>query len=175
MLGFRMSSPGPFWFEDVVYFILDEGRRLPQRTTLTARRLKRTAEAATARVSATLRGSGEAAIEVADQPALPVIREAELLDDDLTWSLATEPLATNGSNTALALHNAAAEQIGAVTYTLERLRAELAPMMTYASIRKDPVQQIDTEKALETSIDALLELSRKNAATRPKNRVRDAA
>ncbi|WP_072395565.1 hypothetical protein [Hyphomicrobium sp. CS1GBMeth3] len=99
------------------------------------------------------------------------------LDDPEEWTLATEPLvaAEAGAEAAVALHQAASEQLDALTYAFERIRDELRSMMIYAPFKDNTVHHLHDAKALDTNIEALLELSRRNAATRPKDRVRPAA
>lgn len=184
MLGFRLNTPGPFWYEDLLFFVLDEGRRLPARASKAAAQIRRIAETAWTSVSA--RFDSELAGRVRDwtakaRPAdetAPALRieQADLLDEPLTWALATEPLvaADTGTHAAVGFHKSAGEQLDALTYVIDQMRDELRPLMSYASFEQGRVQTLDDIR-LETSIEALLELSRKNAATRPKNRALNAA
>jgi hypothetical protein len=73
------------------------------------------------------------------------------------------------------MHSAAAEQLDSLTYALDRMREELRPLMTYAPLKDDTVEPLRVESKLETSIEALLELSKLCEATRPKDRARSAA
>lgn len=177
MLGFRINPPGPFWFEDLMFFVVDEARRLPKRANAVARGIHRLAGKAAALDLRTLLQRGKAAEPVAPPPAIALHREVPPLDEPEAWALATEPLTAAGASalTAVAMHKAAAEQLDALTYVLDRMREELRPMMTYAPFKDDNIQVLHDPAALETSIEALLELSRQNEATRPKSRVRTAA
>lgn len=176
MLGFRIDPPGPFWFEDLVFFVVDESRRLPGRAAAAAAHFRKLARnAAALDPCALLRRPAES--EPPSAPAVAPRREVLPLDEPEAWALATEPLtaAGTGAVNAIAMHNAAAEQLDSLTYVLDRMRDELRPMMTYARFKDDNVEALPDTTALETSIEALLELSRRNAATRPKDRVRSAA
>lgn len=177
MLGFRLSSPGPFWFEDLVYFVIDESRRLPGRAAGAAARIHRMAEATGRSAVATFRNLALPAEQAAPVLRTPVRQEADPLDGPLTWTLATEPLtaAGTGASTAAALHKAAAEQLGALTYALDRLRDELVPVMREARLGRGEVHRLGDAARLETSVEALLALSRRNAATRPKYKTLNAA
>jgi hypothetical protein len=184
MLGLRLNPPRPFWFEDLVFFVLDEGRRIPGRAKGIASRINSLARAAwQANAEANFTGRMHAfrAKFGATAKAQPEIRtkhvEAELLDEPLSWTLATEPLVAVGTGTeaAIALHKAASEQLDALTYVLDRMRDELRPLMNHTQLDQTPVHQLHNPAELETSIEALLELSRQNAATRPKNRALTAA
>jgi hypothetical protein len=184
MLGLRLSPPRPFWFEDLVFFVLDEGRRLPGRVKDFAIRVNSFARTTWQANSETLLSAPITAIREkfgAAEKAEPEIKirhvEAELLNEPLAWSLATEPLAAVGTGTeaAIAYHNAAAEQLDALTYVLDRMRDELRPLMNYEQLEHGPIPLFPQTAELETSIEALLELSRKNAATRPKGRMLTAA
>jgi hypothetical protein len=177
-LGLPFEPPGPFWFEDLMFFVVDETRRLPQRAVRAATHLRRLAETAVEAAAdfdptRLLRGRRATAPVSAVQPH----REVEPLNEPEAWLLATEPLvaAGTGLNAALACQAAAAEQIDSLTYVLARMRDELRPIMTTSRFEDETVEQLPDPTALETSIEALLELSRKNAATRPKDRVRPAA
>lgn len=176
MLGFRFNPPGPFWFEDLMFFVVDEARRLPVRARSAAARVRMLGDRI-AHFDPTL--LMPAKIAPAPTPASAPRRETAPLEARETWELATEPLVAvgTGTATAIALHRAAAEQLDALTYVLDRMREELRPMMTYARFKGDDdnVQALRATQELETSIEALLELSRQNAATRPKDRVRPAA
>jgi hypothetical protein len=120
---------------------------------------------------------GARASKSATVPAAARRRETARLDEPEAWSLATEPLVAVGigMERAVALHKSAAEQLDALTYVLDGLRAELRPVMAYARFKDETVHALPDETALESSIEALLELSRKNAATRPKDRILTAA
>lgn len=183
MLGLRITPPGPYWFEDLVFLVLDGGRRAAERTARATRALKGLARRTTDDTVATLLATPARLLGVpaqataADTHATPPLRQAELLDEPLAWTLATEPLATAAAGTAsaISLHEAASEQLDAVSYTLARIRDEVRPLLTYARLADDTVQHLPSAAELETSIEALLELSRRNAATRPKNRTLTAA
>lgn len=173
MPGFRINLPDLFWFEDLAYSAIEEARRLPERTRAAWRWLAaRTPTAPTLdEVMAKLRPARP--IELAPSGPAEAIVLAPLLDEPEAWALATEPLSTADAATAKAnaLHAAAAEQLDALTYALDRLRQEIRPLMTYARFADEPVHTLPAN-ALETSIEALLELSRVNEATRPKDRMR---
>jgi hypothetical protein len=186
MLGLRLNPPRPFWFQDLMYFVVDEGRLLPTRCRELVERVGGLAETVWqthieprfANSLATLREKIGLGIEAAVAPQIkPRHVEAELLDEPLTWSLATEPLVTvtTGAEAAIALHKAAGEQLDALTYALDRLRDELRPLMSYEQIEHGPIQLRPTPAELENSIEQLLELSRRNATTRPKGRMATAA
>jgi hypothetical protein len=191
MFGLRLNPPRPFWFEDLMFFVLDEGRRLPARAKDVAARAK----SAATHISGVMRDGWQANADAVSASPLAVLREklglaakaqpeikirhieAELLDEPLAWSLATEPLAAigTGAEAAIALHEAASEQLDALTYVLDRMRDELRPLMAYTQLEHGPIIELEKRVELETSIEALLELSRQNAATRPKGRVLTAA
>jgi hypothetical protein len=191
MLGLRLNPPRPYWFEDLVFFVLDEGRRLPGRIKYVAHRTQKgVAHIGQLARSAWQGNSGNILfapvagfldnIGTAEkvQPEIKIKHvEAALLDEPLSWTLATEPLAAvaTGAEAAIALHKAAGEQLDALTYVLDRMRDELRPLMTYAPLDHNPVIELHPAAELETSIEALLELSRQNAATRPKGRMLTAA
>jgi hypothetical protein len=177
MISFRIGTLGPLWLEEFVFFVADETRRLPARAASTT--------AAAARLTRTLMERGIAAARPAIANPMPkatselvqrpAVREAELLDEPLEWSLATEQLVATGSGAAaaVALHAEAAEQLDALTYSLDRLREELRPLMTYAPIGGDAVVHRLEKPA--PSLEALLELARQNAKTRPPERTLTAA
>ncbi len=181
MLGFRINPPGPFWFEDVVFFIVDETRRLPDRASKAVAEIRKLAaratESALTAIGSVTPVRREVVAAQALQRPLIIAREEDRLEDVEAWSLATEPWAAIGTGTsaAVALHETAGEQLDAVTYVLDRIRDDVRPLMTYAPLKGDEVHQLDTQAALDTSIEALLALSRANATTRPKNRVLTAA
>jgi len=179
MLGFRFDPLGPFWLEDLVFLALDEARRLPKRAakaTAQARRLARAirdfdpTELWPAQLRANDRGAATAA------PVVQAFRETARLEEPEAWDLATEPLAAVGTGTASAvsLHKTAAEQLDALTYVLDQIRADVRPLMVNTRLKGEEIVQIPTRTEFETSLEALLELSRKNEATRPK-RTRSAA
>lgn len=178
MPGFRMTSPNPFWFEDLVFFVMDESRRLPERISSAAAHARRAAKAGTAallgHVSARRRRSAPARAATAARAT--VLCEAELLDEPLAWTLATEPLATSASavEKIVQLQEKAREQLGAITYVLDRLRDDLAPALTHVRLAESNTHADETIR-LDTSVEALLALSRRNAATRPRDRVLSAA
>lgn len=173
MLGFRNSSPKPFWFEDLLFAILDETRRLPARVAYAAALTKRLAARTASLKSALSSETGAEPLRALPPPR----REVIPLEDEEAWWLATEAVATAGTTTysAAAMHSAAAEQLDALTYALDRMREELRPLMIYSSLEDDTVQPLELNKDLEHSIEALLELSRQCEATRPKDRARSAA
>lgn len=177
MLGFRLNPPGPFWFEDLLFFVTEESRRLPYRVATAVSKLKRLARKAT---EFDLRGLARRHTATRPVPA-PIIaspREVDRIAEPEAWALATEPLVAVGTSAqvAISLHKAAAEQLDAITYVLSQLRDELRPMMIYSQLKEDDnVRPLRTAAELETSIEALLELSRANAVTRPRDRMRSAA
>jgi hypothetical protein len=65
--------------------------------------------------------------------------------------------------------------LDSIAYILARLRDELRPMMKYSTIPGDEPVPLHTAAEFETSLDALLALSRANAATRPQERIVTAA
>ena len=177
-LGLRFEPLGPFWFEDLMFFVIDESRRLPARLSATATRLVRLAE----KVLENATSFGPARWisfprAATSPPAALQHRDTLPMDEPEAWALATEPLvaARTGLNAAMDCHTAAAEQLDSLAYVLARIRDDLRPIMAHARFEDDNIEQLPDPKALETSIEALLELSRKNAATRPKDRVRPAA
>lgn len=183
MLGLRLNPPRPFWFQDLVYFVVDEGRLLPDRCKDLAMRANHLASTAwqnhaAPRLAAVREKLGLGIEPIAPAPEVKAVHvEAELLDEPLAWSLATEPLVAvgTGAEAAIALHEAAGEQLDALTYALDRLRDELRPLMSYEQLEHGPIQLRPTPAELENSIEQLLELSRRNAATRPKGRMATAA
>ncbi|HYD15074.1 MAG TPA: hypothetical protein VEA77_01605 [Hyphomicrobium sp.] len=179
MLGFRIEPPGPFWLEDLVFLVMDEARALPNRTLKVAAHIRRLARKAQSIEILTLLPFGQTGVASQQVPVrMPaVFRETPRLDQPEEWALATEPLAAvgTGTTTAVTLHKAADEQLDALTYVLTQMRAELRPVMSYARLKGDEIHHLPTQTELDNSIDALLELSRKNAATRPKDRVHTAA
>ena len=184
MPSFRMTSSNPFWFEDLVFLVMDESRRLPERASAVLTRARRAAETGAAAVmrlkplvvrQAAAPAKAVPAAAVIQTPAVARI-EADLLDDDLSWTLATEPLVSGakGLERAVELHEKAGEQLAALTYVLDRMRDELSPAL--ARTRPEPKRVADDAAVrLDTSIEALLALSRRNAATRPKDRILTAA
>lgn len=188
MPSFRMtSSSNPFWFEDLVFSVLDEARRIPARATTAlthARRHSHIALATTRQIWAIARNrinavvaTGSAEIEVLPAKAKVQVQEAELLDQPLAWALATEPMETSvaGARKAAQLHEKAREQLGAITYVLDQIRDDLAPALNDVRFERKTASQISDEAALDMSIEALLALARSNAATRPKDRALSAA
>lgn len=188
MQSFRMTSSNPYWFEDLVFAVVDETRRLPERASVAAAWTRRHANAGLA----VLRRYGSALVtrpETAARPAKaarpdPVelarapMREAELLDEPLAWALATEPLSSGEKSLrqVVELQDKAREQLGAITYVLDRMRDEIAPALTHPSnVRQSLAHRIEDVNELDTSIEALLALSQRNAAMRPKDRCLTAA
>lgn len=186
MPSFRMTSSNPFWFEDLVFLVMEESRRLPERALAALARARRTAEAGAAAIA---RMKPLVVREtVAPAKAVPVVAvqapvvariEADLLDEPLSWALATEPLVSGvkGVERAVELHERAREQLGAITYVLDRMRDELGPALSRTQaprLEPEPMAN-DAAVRLDTSIEALLALSRRNAATRPKDRILTAA
>lgn len=172
MLGFRLQAPGPFWLEDLAFSIFEESRRLPARarTAACAARGLWQGMRARARILADgVESSLRRETRSAPAPVAEPVPEAEPLDDALAWTLATEPLAAIGPSlsSAVALHRAAAEQLDALTYVLARIRDEVRPLMTSAARPDNRIHVLAPAAQLDTSIEALLELSRRNAATRP--------
>ena len=174
MLGFRLM-PRPFWFEDLMFSIVDETRRLPARVAYARERIRRLATKVSA-IDPTNLFRSTAEPQPVAPPASPR-REVIPLADEEAWWLATEPLTAARTTTysAAAMHSAAAEQLDSLTYALDRMREELRPLMTYAPLKDDTVEPLRVESELETSIEALLELSKLCEATRPKDRARAAA
>lgn len=173
MSGFRIGLPDLFWFEDLAYAATDAARRLPERARTAWSGLKARLPAAPTRDAAmAMLGLSRTVDPAPSQPAEPLVL-APLLAEPEAWALATEPLSAADAATAKAkaLHAAAAEQLDALTYTLDRLRQEIRPLMRSARFPDEPVHVLPAA-ALETSIEALLELSRVNEATRPKDRMR---
>lgn len=182
MPSFRMTSPNPFWFEDLVFSLMDESRRLPERASAAFLRVRRHAEAGLEalrkyKAAALQRSIAPAKAAPVTVEARPQVIEAELLDEPLTWALATEPLVTSatGAEKAVELHEKAREQLGAITYVLERMRDDLAPALTHISLERKVAAELARADELDMSIEALLALSRRNAATRPKDRILTAA
>jgi hypothetical protein len=178
MLGLRIEPPGPFWFEDLMYFVIDESRRLPRRVAAAFARIRRLVEKA-AELATTFDPTELLPATGAASSAPAVLHRAEVapLDEPEAWALATEPLVVAGAsaNAAAACHKAAAEQLDSLTYVLARMRDDLRPIMTYRRLEDDNVAALPDRATLDTSIEALLELSRKYAASRPKDRVLTAA
>lgn len=179
MLGLRFDPPGPFWFEDLVFFVIDEASRL-------ARRTGHAASAAwhwLRRAHAILVTMPDRAVEAARLRRAPpdehpqTIFETPPLEEPEAWALATEPLTTLGAGTtkAVTLHAAASEQLDALTYALAQIRDDLRPVMTYAPLETDEASRVTALAELDVSIETLLALSRRNAATRPKDRLVSAA
>ncbi|HEX2841616.1 hypothetical protein [Hyphomicrobium sp.] len=181
MLGFRINPPGPFWLEDFIFFVVDETRRLPERVSKAAgeirKRAARATESARAAIGPAISSRREVVAAQARQSSPILAREEDRLEEIEAWSLATEPLTAvgTGATAAVALHETAGEQLDALSYVLDRIRDDVRPLMTYAALQGEGVHQLNTQAALDTSIEALLALSRTNAATRPKNRVLTAA
>lgn len=177
MFGFRINPPGPFWFEDLVFFVIDEGCRLPKRAATAVGHIRQSLESAVEKAVDQAASLRRYVVRPQAAPHATPRREVARLDAPETWTLAAEPLAAigTGTDTAVACHKTAAEQLDALTYVLARMREELRPLMTYARLDDDIVHTLHTTPELETSIEALLELSRKNAATRPKDRMHVAA
>jgi len=181
MLSLRLKSPGPFWLEDLFYLAADELRRLPERAARVAavwqRATDRARDLRTASV-AMLRPETLIARTLRRQPPKPAVREmAPALDEPLAWSLATRALADgdHGARTVAALQKEAGEQLDSASYVLARLRDELRPLMRTTQLPGDGPVALRVSAAFETSLDALLALSRENAATRPKERALTAA
>jgi hypothetical protein len=171
---FRLGSIGPLWLEEFIFLVADETRRFPRRIAALADKMVENGMAAAWRFSErTAQKPGTAAIRHEPAARAPV-HEAELLDEQLAWELAVDPLVESGNSAAnaAALHAAAAEQLDALTYNLDRLRDELRPIMTYARIADDTVYRLAPPAP---SLDQLLELARENAKTRPKERILTAA
>jgi hypothetical protein len=179
MLGFRFDPLGPFWLEDLVFLVMDEVRQLPKRAAKATAQARRMALALrdfdpTEFWSARRRANDGVAATAA--PAVQVIHETARLEEPEAWDLATEPLAAVGTGTASAvsLHKTAAEQLDALTYVLDQIRADVRPLMVNTRLKGEEIVQIPIRAEFETSLEALLALSRKNEATRPK-RARSAA
>lgn len=177
MPGFRLNPPSPFWFEDLMFFVIDEGRRLPARVAKALSSVRLLVDKVAALDFGGLARRTARGGAFARPAAAPQRFEVVPLEGAEAWALATEPLVAAGSSadSAIALHRAAGEQLDALSYVLDRMRDELRPMMAYARFDEDTVHPLQDAVALDTSIEALLELSRRNAATRPKDRVLTAA
>lgn len=158
-----------------MFFVADESRRMPGRAAAAVASIRKLARQAAAFAPRNVLQAS--ASELESTPAVTLRREVLPLDEPEAWALATEPLTTAGSeaHTAIAMHRAATEQLDAITYVLDRIRDELRPVMTYARFADDNVHALPDRAAFETSLEALLELSRQNEATRPKDRARTAA
>jgi hypothetical protein len=178
-LPLRIEPLGPFWFEDLVFFVVDESRRLSARAAAAATRLRRMAGETAGLATAFNPTQWLSPVRTAPTTALsaPARPEAPALEAPEAWALATGPLATAGAgaNAAVTCHAAAGEQLDALAYVMARMRDDLRPIMTTARFGDDTVERLADPKALDTSIEALLELSRRNEATRPRDRVRAAA
>ena len=186
MQSFRMTSSNPYWFEDLVFAVVDEGRRLPERASLAVARGRRHANtglAALRRFGAVVwhprkaNPATSARHATARLEARAPVREAERLDEPLAWALATEPLATSemGVQKVVELQDKAREQLGAITYVLDRIRDEIEPALTRPAAAPRLTRHTENMSELDTSIEALLALSRRNAALRPKERCLTAA
>lgn len=186
MQSFRMTSSNPYWFEDLVFAVMDEGRRLPERASLAAawsRQHANTGLAALRRFGAVvahprnIRPATPARQATANLEARAPVREAERLDEPLAWALATEPLVTSemGVRKVVELQDRAREQLSAITYVLDRIRDEIEPALSRPAPAPRPARHTESVSELDTSIEALLALSRKNAALRPKERYLTAA
>lgn len=178
MSGFPMIPSSTSRLEQMMPATGDVGSHLRARATAVLQILKQLSGKISpadlvAFASAQLPGKAPAA----RKGAAPSRAEPAPLDAAEMWALATEPLLAAGTatDTAAALHRAAAEQLDALTYLLDQIRTELRPMMTHTRLAEGAVQPLHDAEALDTSIEALLELSRKNAATRPKDRELTAA
>lgn len=182
MLRLRLNTPGPYWAEDLLYFVLDEARRLPARVAGGTARLRRAHEriresrTATANVISSVLNGRLFERKPATVTPIAVAPLAELLDEPLEWTLATLSLSEShtGATTAIALHKQAEEQLDSADYVLSRLRDELRPLMVHTPLPGDEPVPLRTVAAFETSLEALLALSRENAASRPKDRVQAA-
>ena len=177
MFGLRLNPPGPYWLEDLLHVAIDQVRRLPDRARRAAAAVRAAPDSARA-----LRDMGfkqaRATIPWLPKPAAPPRPpETERLDEPLTWALATQPLAESrsGASDTFALHATASEQLDSIAYILARLRDELRPMMKYSTFPGDEPIALRAAAEFETSLDALLALSRANAATRPQERIVTAA
>lgn len=185
MLSLRLKTPGPFWLEDLMYMAADELRRLPERSARAAARWRQ----AVGRIRAVrddLRDASAALLNpealiahaLRRQPPKPAVQQlAPELAEPLEWSLATRALTEShlGAGAVNALHKQAGEQLDSASYVLARLRDELRPLMLTTALPGDELVTLRASAAFETSLDALLALSRENAATRPKERALSAA
>ncbi|MGE0023788.1 MAG: hypothetical protein AB7S70_09185 [Hyphomicrobium sp.] len=179
MLGFRFDPPGPFWFEDLAYFVIDESARL----ALRARRAAVAVAEWARRTHDAIITFPDRVIEAARLRTSPapdttrLIVEVAPLEEPEAWALATEPLTAlgNGTSRTLALHKSATDQLDALTYVLAQMRDDLRAVMSYAPLEGEEPVRIPTQAELDVSIEALLALSRQNAATRPKDRLASAA
>lgn len=174
--GLRINPPGPFWYEDLMYFLIDETRRLPARLSSFKSRLRAQLREEWAQLNSELQQVSRyfAPAKPAVKASAPArVADVPALADDETWSLATDPIAA-GSHSIRSVresHASAAEQIDSLSYVLDQLRADLRPYMKYHPLETDNIETLPTQAELETSIEALLELSRTCAATRPKERI----
>ena len=181
MLSLRLKTPGPFWLEDLMYLVADELRRLPERTAHAVahgrRAIDRIREVRDAS-AALLRPEALIAHALRRQPPKPAVQQlAPELNEPLEWNLATRALTEShlGAGAVTALHKQAGEQLDSASYVLARLRDELRPLMLTTALPGDELVALRGSAAFETSLDALLALSRENAATRPKERALSAA
>jgi len=173
MLNHRVGAIGPLWLEEVAFLAIDEARRLPERIAGLANALAEKSLEAARWLSAP--SAEEAATEAPSARHHAPPREARLLDEPEAWLLAVEPLVDMGTGAAAAaaLHAAAAEQLDALTYGLDRLREELKPFLTEMRLgREGTVHRLESSGP---SLEQLLELARENALTRPKERLLTAA
>lgn len=177
MFGLRLNPPGPYWLEDLLHVVLDQARRLPDRARHAAAAVRNAPDGARALRDAAI-AEARARIPWLPKPAAPPRPpEIERLDEPLTWELATQPLAESRSSASetFALHATAGEQLDSIAYILARLRDELRPMMRYSAFPGDEPIALHAAAEFETSLEALLALSRANAATRPPERIVTAA
>ncbi|WP_439544478.1 hypothetical protein [Hyphomicrobium sp.] len=181
MLSLRLKTPGPFWLEDLMYLAADELRRLPERSARAAARWRRAVgriRAVRDASAALLHPETLIARALRRQPPKTAVQQlAPELAEPLEWSLATRALTEShlGAGAVNALHKQAGEQLDSASYVLARLRDELRPLMLTTALPGDEPVELRGSAAFETSLDALLALSRENAATRPKERALSAA
>lgn len=177
MFGLRLTPPGPYWLEDLLHLAIDQARLLPDRARRAAAAVRTAPESARA-LRDTAIAQARATFPWLPKPAAPPrAPDTERLDEPLTWELATQPLAESRSSASetFALHATASEQLDSIAYILARLRDELRPMMKYSVFPGDEPIALRAAAEFETSLDALLALSRANAATRPQERIVTAA
>jgi hypothetical protein len=187
MLSLKLRSPGPFWLEDLMYLVADQTRLLPERAARAVARWNRAVgqvrdvrNACGAQLRAAVQFSPGSLIAHAlrrQPPKAAVQPLAPELDEPQEWRLATRALAEGreGAEAVAHLHKEAAKQLDSATYVLARLRDELRPLMVNIALPGDGPVALHGSAAFETSLDALLALSRANAATRPKERALTAA
>jgi uncharacterized protein with PIN domain len=154
----RLPMPGPFWYEDLFYAVIDGARRLPAHLSrgaqFAADGWTRRREIATGLKHAvtTLRRRqtpAKASREIRPEP--------DLLMDPVEWSLATAPLMKGDAcaEAAVRYHHAALEQLDATTYALDRLHEELRPLMQSYPLARHAVEKLPEPLSIEEQLKAL--------------------